>query len=134
MSNIIQSILYDSSCYVEAKVITYRRDLNITDKYGDTALIIASRRGYFIDVAVLLRYGANVNIQNNTGDTALIVASKEGVYHIVKELLNNGSDIHIKNNNNQTAFDVTTDTKIKTLLSNKYEIDSSLTKSARKFS
>ena len=50
-------------------------DLNVADKDGNKALMIASRRFYRFEVVqMILEKNADANIQNKDGQTALIIA------------------------------------------------------------
>jgi len=58
-------------------------DVNGTDKYKDTALIVASFWGRLDTVQLLLDRGAKVDLVNDEGETALSQAKKEGHQEIV---------------------------------------------------
>ena len=62
------------------------------DKYGNTALILASGDGDCNMVKMLLENGADIEAINERGTTALIRASEYGKYDVVKILLENGAD------------------------------------------
>jgi ankyrin repeat protein len=64
---------------------------------GLTAIKIASIRGYYEVVELLLSYNANVNIQSNGIDTALHNASYFGDTRIVELLLTKGALVNIQN-------------------------------------
>ncbi len=71
--------------------VLLRRGANVNAKNerGDTALILASTRGYLEVVRALLNHdGVDVNIQGRYGDTALIGATRNGHSHVVCDLLN----------------------------------------------
>lgn len=59
-------------------------DINIRDKYGNTAIILAAnnRLGDCYKVERLLEAGANINDENNKGETPYSVANKEGLHSI----------------------------------------------------
>ena len=67
------------------------------NKYGDTALILASRNGHLEIVKHLLSQGADIEAKNNDGNTPLISASRGNCLEIVKYLLSQGADIEVKN-------------------------------------
>ena len=74
-------------------------DLNIVNKFGETALIIASRYGYEEFVNQLLEYKPLLNIQNKAyKQTALIVAARGGYINIVQALIKKGADLNIRSN------------------------------------
>ena len=69
--------------------------INVEDEneYGDTALIVASEKGYSEIVTILIReLGANVNAINNMNTTALHFAAYEGHLSVVEILVKNGAD------------------------------------------
>jgi ankyrin repeat protein len=69
-------------------------DVNRTNKYGWTALMIAASRGHEAIVELLLFEGADPNTSNIHGETALTESASQGYGSIVKILLLNGADIH----------------------------------------
>ena len=88
-------------------------DINFQDKYGETALMIASENGYFGVVEKLLGNGANVNLATPAneykpgikhGETALMIASKNGHLGIVKQLILAGAEIDKANSSEKTAL------------------------------
>ena len=79
-------------------------DVNVQNKNGETALILASMFGYIEIVKLLLENGAVVDTKEALGMTALMVASGEGHLEIVKILLKNGADLNVKDNYNNTAL------------------------------
>jgi ankyrin repeat protein len=66
-------------------------DINIRDKYGNTALIAASRNGIAENVVVLLKAKADVSLKNNKGETALSLAVRSGYKDIVQLLKKAGA-------------------------------------------
>lgn len=67
-------------------------DPDLTDKNGDTPLIIAARMGYSEGAARMLMARAQVDKTNRLGETALIVAVQQRQPAIVKILLQAGAD------------------------------------------
>lgn len=61
-------------------------DINIKDKYGNTALMWVSWEGYTNCIKILIDAGADINIQNKYGNTALKYAYWYGHTEIVKLL------------------------------------------------
>ena len=53
-------------------------DIEARDKYGDTALMLASANGQVAAVGLLLDRGADIEARDKYGDTALIWASRKG--------------------------------------------------------
>lgn len=76
------------------RVIAQQDDanINLTDRRGNTALILAAGRGWEEGVTILLRYRANVNLANASGETALIRAVQVHHIEIIRTLLAAGAD------------------------------------------
>ena len=53
-------------------------DMNAQDMYGDTALIIAAKKGNAIQLDILIKVGANVNVQDKYGNTPLMIVAQNG--------------------------------------------------------
>ena len=74
------------------------------DKYGNTALHLASYWGRIDIVRLLLTEGADITIAANDGMTALHLASRNGHLDIVRLLLTEGADITIADSDGMTAL------------------------------
>jgi hypothetical protein len=84
----IQEAVY----YEHLEIIKYLVSIgDITQSDKDSALITASKKGYFEIVEYLVSLGANVKKQKNQ---ALIMASHYGHLKVVKYLVSQGADIH----------------------------------------
>jgi len=79
-------------------------DLNVKNKYGSTALRVASLKGNFDIVKLLVENGADLNAKNEYGDSALMAASLKGYFDIVKFLVANGADLNLENEAGHTAL------------------------------
>ena len=81
---------------------------NEKNDYGETALMIASRKGHLDIVQELVKVeGINVNEKDMGGWTALIYASNEGDLDIVQELVKvEGINVNETNNDGDTARDI----------------------------
>ncbi|CDK31054.1 ankyrin repeat domain-containing protein [Candidatus Babela massiliensis] len=87
-------------------------NIDVQDKDGNTALIIAAKKPNSDIIRILIASGANVNAQNKDANTALMEAIHEywnPFYYdyykdIVKLLIANGADVNLKNNKGQTAL------------------------------
>src|SRR5205085_8891505 len=89
---------------------------NLTDKEGNTALILAAPSVKAEVLRVLINHTANINAQNGEGRTALMEAANEDNLENVRALLEAGADVNLKDNENETAYDLTTDEEIEKLL------------------
>ncbi len=74
------------------------------DKFGYTALMMASMYGNVEVVEALLSRGAKVDEKNDSGYTALIWASANDHVEIVKALLDAGAKVNEKNDTGYTAL------------------------------
>ena len=71
-------------------------DIDHTNEEGETALILACKRGHEDTVHSLLSAGANANIQNKKGRTALMKASAHNHISIIHKLLQANANPHLK--------------------------------------
>ena len=77
-------------------------DLNKTDKYGYTPLMVAVENIEFSDdgssqkcAKMLIEAGADVNIKNDEGETILMLAIENGLSNsVIQMLINNGADVN----------------------------------------
>ena len=69
-------------------------NVNATDDYGNTALMLAASHGQTEVAEVLLKHGADVNAKNNNGNTALTLATKKGRTKTVELLRRYGAKTH----------------------------------------
>jgi len=86
------------------KLILRGADMNIQDKYGNTALIKALNSGYTDVAKLLIEAGANINAKNNSDSTALMVAAEDGHQDIVELLVISKADMNIQNKYGNTAL------------------------------
>ncbi len=82
-------------------------DINITDKFGCTPLILAAKND-FADVAIaLLKRGAFVDVQkSNDGNTALHFACMNHNKRLIEALVDTGAKSRISNEQGVTVFDL----------------------------
>ncbi|XP_078667893.1 fibronectin type 3 and ankyrin repeat domains 1 protein-like isoform X1 [Branchiostoma floridae x Branchiostoma belcheri] len=78
----------------ETKWCRFRRDVgvDVPDKYGLTALMSASQRGFSGIIDVLMKCGASVQEKNSSGKNCLMLACFAGHLEIVKQLRGYGCD------------------------------------------
>lgn len=79
-------------------------DLNTTGKYGNSALMKASREANITIVDELLSLNADLNIKNVDGNSALWNACFGNSYECFEALVKAGIDIDSQNVNNVTAL------------------------------
>ena len=79
-------------------------DVNVKNKKGQTALIVATREGRSEVVKILLAAGANVNAKQNRYQTAFMVAVIENRPKIAKMLLAAGANVGARDGRNMTPL------------------------------
>lgn len=72
-------------------------DINLQNKWGDTALIYAAANTNRPIIQQLLKYNPQIDLQNVNGYTALMLAAEKNDTGCVHELLAAGADIDIGN-------------------------------------
>ncbi|GKT83833.1 NACHT and ankyrin domain-containing protein [Colletotrichum tofieldiae] len=79
-------------------------DIHTQDKYGRTALIWASLRGYEAVAQLLIEKGADIHTQDKDGQTALLWASQNRHEAVAELLIEKGADIHTQEKYGRTAL------------------------------
>ena len=79
-------------------------DVNASNKYGDTALMMAVYNGHLEVVKYLAECGVDVNASDKHGRTALMNASENGHLEVVKYLVERGAQLDIQDKNGWTAL------------------------------
>ena len=80
------------------------QQLNLPGRYGDTPLILASRRGLPVVVADLISAGADIHHRNMDGTNALWAAVVADSIAIAERLLASGADLDNQNDNGATVL------------------------------
>jgi ankyrin repeat protein len=80
------------------------KNINVKDNDGWNYLMLASHKGDFAIVKLLLDMGANIDDKDNTCSTSLMFACYSGHFVIVKLLLERGANVNLTNNHGDTAF------------------------------
>ena len=102
----ILTILHNNINIVK-KLIHDGEDVNEKDRERNTALALASDKGYERIVEMLLNAGANLDTQNINGITAIMRASYNGYWKIVKMLIKAGANLNLQDKNGNTALILT---------------------------
>ena len=86
--------------------MTHKADVNLLNKVGRSALIIASNslQRKPEQIRMLLNYGAQINLQDKLGQSALILASKCGNINVVQLLLNAGATVDLQDSEGKNAL------------------------------
>lgn len=79
-------------------------DLEARTNHRDTALALASDRGYLVIVRRLVENGANIEARNEYGNTPVYLASFQGHYEVVRYLIQKGAAVNVKNNEGHTPL------------------------------
>jgi ankyrin repeat protein len=79
-------------------------NINVRDKDGNTALMLASMVGDPQIVNLLIGKGADINARSAAGYTALMYVSSKGDTAMAKLLIKKGTDVNIRNNDGDTAL------------------------------
>ncbi|PKL40671.1 MAG: hypothetical protein CVV44_03445 [Spirochaetae bacterium HGW-Spirochaetae-1] len=79
-------------------------DVFSRDRYGETLLYSAAKRGNLTQVRLLIQRGANVNEHSMRDQTPLHFAAFEGDISIVRVLLESGADINARDMDGMTAL------------------------------
>jgi len=86
-------------------LLEFNVDINIVDKHGNNALIIASKVGFSLIVNFILgAYDIDIDSKNSNLNTALMKASKYGYSEIVKSLLLKKAKTELTNKDGSTAL------------------------------
>ena len=86
------------------KLLKDCNDVNITNRFGNTALIQATRAKQIYCVKALIKAGADVNICNNERKTALMFAAEKKFHSIVGELIEAGASVNNQDYKEETAL------------------------------
>lgn len=86
--------------------------VDLTDRFGHSALMWAALSGHVDAVKVLLGYEgytsddtrASINKQDSHGETALILAIRAGHYDVVQALIQRGCDVNVPNERGERAL------------------------------
>ncbi|MDJ0750591.1 MAG: ankyrin repeat domain-containing protein [Woeseiaceae bacterium] len=80
------------------------RDVNATDRFGNTVLALTAFDGNDEMVRLLLDRGADVNKAATDGSTALMLAAQRGELSTVSILIDAGANLELRNTSKETAL------------------------------
>lgn len=102
-------------------------DINAQNNYGNTALIIASKRGYNDIVAQLLNKEANPDIRTSSGESALIYAAAKNHADVCTTLLTYNAFAEFESASHAVALIVAAELNhqeaLTAMLSAKFDVD-----------
>ena len=99
-------------------LIDAKADVNAMNKVFVPPIVLASDSGYTDLVELLLKNGADIKfVKKKDGNTTLHFAAKRNNYEMAEFLRENGANMLAKNIDGKTPADLTTDPKLKALLS-----------------
>lgn len=94
-----------SNVSLTQKLIDLGADVNIKDKDGNTALLLAAT--FCCDaqqiLRLLIRAGSDVNCQNNNGFSPLMLVAQHSVYYAMLLLLDSGADVNAVSHKDHTT-------------------------------
>ena len=93
----------DRVLFIEYLLSCEEIGVDLSDKNGFTACMIASLNNHSSKVSMLLDRGTDIHATDNAGNTACMTASQYGHSSMVSLLLDKGADIHARTNNGYTA-------------------------------
>ncbi len=99
------------------KLLSKGAEVDLTDKGGYSAMMLAASNNFYNIVSLLVTQGADINrVELTNGWTSLIWAAKRGHVETVKVLLKNNADISIRDNSGNTALDYARQNNITSLI------------------
>lgn len=101
---ITQMVKNDKLTFLQVILTTNKVDVNVKDKYGDTALMIASNHEQLTVIDMLLRAKARIDEPNKYGQTPLMSAVSKGKTEVVRKLLTGNPNLSLKNKYGQTVM------------------------------
>ncbi len=96
-------IAFAASANASENSSTCTSEINSTNDYGNTALMVAAAHGDAAQVQHLIEQGADIDARGYIGNTALIFAIQEGHTQIVEMLVEAGANINANNDYNTSA-------------------------------
>ena len=91
-------------------------NIDITDEFGNTALIKASEKGYMEMVDYLINNGADINYQNKQGLTPAMKAAERNNFYVIKLLLDKNVGISKSDYTGRTLREIAENNRDKRIL------------------
>ncbi|KAL8573606.1 hypothetical protein ACOMHN_007159 [Nucella lapillus] len=92
--------------YLDMLVQATKRDLNVADEDGMTAVMWAAHNGHLDALRIIVGRGGDVDRCDYLGLTALHHAAQKGLMHVVTYLVNWGANIYALDNDHHSALDL----------------------------
>lgn len=112
----IVSAVFNGQEYLVAARLAAGANPDETDERGYSALLLASRLGYWGILDILLSYGASANPRDEDGRTPLHHAAFAGNEEAVRRLLASGADKRIRDNAGRIPSGLAADATLRALL------------------
>ena len=96
-------------------------DLEKSDSYGNSPLMVATWKGHVDVVCYLLEQGANVNKADDHGCTSLHEAASEGHLEIAKLLMLYGAELNVKSDEGELPIDLADDEEMIQAISDEFK-------------
>ena len=90
--------------------------IDVTDAFGNTALMKASEKGHMEIAEYLINNGASVNFQNKEGVTPLMVAAEKNNFYVFKLLIDKKADTSKSDYTGRTIREVAENSRDKRIL------------------
>jgi ankyrin repeat protein len=100
-----------ASSEILSLLLSYKADINKTDRQGMTALMVAAAAGNDAALGVLIKAGASLEKISRAGMTALMYAAQDGHHECVKQLLAAGANKKVADFTGRTALDWAQDSR-----------------------
>jgi hypothetical protein len=98
IKRLFRAVNRGSADEVKALIEKEKLDPNVSGKWGDTLLMMASARGYWRTVKILIENGADPNIKGKCGITPLMLAVKwSNSVKTIEVLLEGGTRVRTRN-------------------------------------
>ena len=90
--------------------------IDVTDAFGNTALMKASEKGHMEIAEYLINNGASVNFQNKEGVTPLMVAAEKNNFYVFKLLIDKKADTSKSDYTGRTIREIAENSRDKRIL------------------